>query len=165
MRRCWSLCAALVAVALAASVADAAVMDLSNEQFFRSVAYPSKDTEKNKVALIMWYTDSCIACRPLVNALKKAAKRLDTLGEAARRRMFVAKINAANFVKLAREEGIVGFPTLKLYSAARDKPYLVTEDPDPDVLGDLLEREFHALMALEKDHTTDEDASDDRDGL
>ena len=152
--------AVLVAVvAVFAVIADAAVMDLSNEQFFRSVAYPSRDTERNKVALVMWYTDSCIACRPLVSALKKAAKYIDNLGESARKRMFVAKINAANFVKLAREEDIVGFPTIKLYSAARDKPYLVTEDPDPETLGKLLEAEYHALMELERDN------SDERDGL
>jgi hypothetical protein len=139
--------------------ADAHVVELTNEEFFQSVAYPSKDTEKFKVTLVLWYIDACVSCRELKHSMRDLTKHMDALGDKARKRVFIARINAARFPTLARKEGIVSFPTFKMYSSIRDQPLVFKDDPSSENLIDLIHGEYKRLLQREKQD------SEEREGL
>jgi hypothetical protein len=150
-----TVCALLVL----ALFAHANPIELTNEQFFMSMAYPSKDTEKYKSTLILFYTDGCMSCKELKHSFRAAQKKIDSLGDAARRRLHLARLNVGVFPALGRREGIDGVPVLKLYSSTLDKPKIIKDDPSPEFMEELMESQFRALLKMERED------SEEREGL
>lgn len=160
MRIAFLLIAAVIAaMEMQFAAATGNIIDFTNENFFKSLAYPSDSTEKYKAALVLWYTDSCFACREIAAAIREAGKVVDGLGDSARRRIFLGKMNAGTYQRLAREEKIEGIPTVKLYSRARPRPIVLRGDFSVEYFEEILLKEFNDLEALDKSE------SEEREGL